>query len=112
MNRTRFFLRIFFLLLIVSILFYLNRKSGVNIDTIARFKLETVNKMRTDSLDNKDKFDLLVRETTKFSEKINEDSSHAQEAINILMGTVVIFIISELLFLSKGRRAFTGKNTS
>jgi hypothetical protein len=107
MKRTRFFTRIFFLLLVVSILFYLNRKSGVNLDTITRFKLETMNKMQADSLDTKHKFDLLVKETTKFNEKINEDSSHAQEVINFLIGLVIIFIISELFFLHKGRRTFT-----
>jgi hypothetical protein len=107
MKRTRFLTRIFFLLLIISVLFYLNRKSGVNLDTITRFKLETMNKMQADSLDTKHKFDLLVKETTKFNEKINEDSSHAQEAINFLIGLVIIFIISELFFLRKGSRTFT-----
>ena len=109
MKRVKYSLRGLLLLLTILLLVYMNRKSGVNLDTIARFKIEAFNKVQTDSLNNKDKVDMLVKETTKLSGQINEDSS-AREVIYYLIGIVGLFIASELVFFIMERKGIFNGN--
>jgi hypothetical protein len=99
MNRTKYILRGTLLILIVLLLIYLNGKTDDNIRRIAKFKLETFNKIKADSLDSEDKFDLLVNETTKFTERIAQDSPHIRDGVRYLIGVVVLLIVIELGFL-------------
>jgi hypothetical protein len=110
MNRTRYILRALFLFLVVSLLFYLNKRANLNLGAIAKFKYETLNKIQSDSLDSKDKLDVMIQETEKFNEQINEDSSRALNAIYSLIGVVTLFIVSELIFATIKKRAFVDKS--
>ena len=104
MNRTRNIFRGLFFLLAVLLLIHLNRKTDVNLGVIAKFKYETLNKIKSDTLGSKAKLDLLVQETTKLNEQISQDSSHAQDVLYYLMGVVALFIGSELIFSIKAKR--------
>ena len=105
MNRTKYILRGTLLLLIVLLLINLYRKTDDNIARIAKFKIETLNKIKTDSLDTEHKFDLLVNETTKFNKQFIEDSPHVKDGIRYLIGAVGLLIAVELgFFFKEGRR--------
>jgi len=105
MNRTKYILRGTLLLLIVLLLINLYRKTEDNIARLAKFKVETINKIKTDSLDTERKFDLLVNETTKFNKQFIEDSPHVKEGIRYLIGAVGLLIAAELgFFFKEGRR--------
>ena len=71
---------------------------------IAKFKFETFNKVRTDSLDTEHKFDLLVNETTKFNKQFIEDSPHVRDGFRYLFGAVGLLIAVELGFFITERR--------
>jgi hypothetical protein len=88
----------------------MNRKEGVNLGTIAKFKVETFNTINTDSLTNKDKVSVLVKETSKLSEQIDSDTSNMQEAIYGLVGIAFIFIVSEIIFFNMKKKASAYKN--
>ena len=83
MNRTKYILRGTLLLLIVFMLINLYRTTEDNLAGIAKFKFETLNKIRKDTLDTERKFDLLVHETTKFNKQFIEDSPHVREWISL-----------------------------
>ena len=95
MNRTKYIIRIIFVLLTVFLLIYLNKKTDNNTESIAEFKLKMIEKIRTDSLDSKSKVDLLINETTKFI----DDSSHVTKGIHYLMRLLGLWIVVELVFL-------------
>ena len=106
MNWAKYVIRGTLLLLIILLLVYLNRKTDNTFRRITKFKLETLNKIKTDSLDAKHKFDTLVSETTKFSRQISEDSPHVKESARYLIGVVGLLIALELgFFIAKRRRA-------
>ncbi|MEO8474845.1 MAG: hypothetical protein ABI477_21770 [Chryseolinea sp.] len=109
---TRHILRGIFVVLTIILLVYLNNKTGVNLKTVARFKVETFNKVQADSLDNKAKLRLLIDETTKFSGQIDTDTSHASAVITYLIDIVVLFIASEIIFviIEKRRSAHRNQN--
>jgi regulatory protein YycI of two-component signal transduction system YycFG len=102
MNRTKYIIRIIFVLLTVFLLIYLNRKTDNNTESIAEFKLKMIEKIRTDSLDSKNKLDLLVNETTKFV----DDSSHVREGIHYLMRMLGLWVVIELVFLLLEKRNY------
>ena len=104
MTRTKYILRATLLLLTISLLVNLFRKTDDHIGVIAKFKLETLDKIKADSLNAKHKFDLLVNETTKFSRQMDEDTPHIKEAVAYLIGIVVLFIAVELGFSIAERR--------
>ncbi len=105
MNRTKYILRGVLLLLVVLLLINLYRKTDSNLARIAKFKLDTFNNVKADSLDTEHKFDLLVDETTKFNKQLNEDSPQIREALRYLFGAVGLLIAAELgFFISKGKR--------
>lgn len=104
MNQAKYILRGALLFLIVLLLIYLNRKTDDTIGQIVRFKLETLNKIKNDSLDTERKLDLLVDETTKFSEQIIEDSPHVKEGVRYLIGVVGLLIAVELAFFIAKRK--------
>ena len=72
---------------------------------IAKFKLETLSKIKSDSLDTGHKLDLLVNETEKFSNQIDQDSPDIKEAIQYLIGIMVLFIVVEIGFYITERRS-------
>ena len=104
MNRTKYIIRGTLLLLIVLLLINLYRKTDSNIARIAKFKIDTFNKINTDSLDTEHKLDLLVNETTKFNKQLNEDTPHIKEAVRYLFGVVGLLIAAELGFYITKRR--------
>ena len=104
MNR-KYILRAILVLLTVLLFINVIRKTNDHMGRIAKFKLETFNKIKSDSLDTEHKLDLLVNETEKFSNQMDEDSPHIKEAIQYLIGIVVLFIAVEIIFsLSERRR--------
>lgn len=106
MNRIKYILRGTLLLLIVLMAINLYRKTEDNMSRIARFKLETLNKINTDSLDTKQKLDLLVSETTEFNKQFIDNSPRVKDGIRYLIGAVVLLIIVELsFFITERRRA-------
>jgi len=100
MNRARYIFRLILLLLIVLQLIYLNGKTDDNVETIAEFKLKTIEKLRTDSLDSRHKVDLLLDETTRFI----DNSSHVSEGIHHLMALLALLVLVELGFLIARKR--------
>jgi hypothetical protein len=100
MNKTRYIIRIVFIFLTVFLLVYLNRKTDDNTESIAEFKLNMIEKIRTDSLDTKHKLELLLNDTTKFI----DDSSHVRKGIHYLMRLLGLWVVIEgvFLFLKKG----------
>ena len=104
MNRPKYIIRGTLLLLIVLLLINLFRKTDSHMARIAKFKIETLNKIKTDSLDTERKLDLLVDETTKFNKRLNKDSPQINEALQYLIGVVGLLIASELVFFISKRR--------
>ncbi len=102
MNRTKYIFRAMFFLLAVLLLVDINRKTGDTVGTIAEFKFKMMEKIRTDSLDNKHKVDLLLKETTKFI----DNSSHVREGIHYLLGLLALWAAIELGFLILQRRNY------
>jgi len=104
MNRTKYIIRGTLLLLIVLMVINLYRKTDDNLASIAKFKVETLNKIKSDSLDTEQKFDLLVNETTKFNKQFIEDSPRVKDGLRYLMGVVGLLIAVELGFIITERR--------
>src|SRR5688572_17689128 len=104
MNRKKYILRGTLLLLIVLLLINLFRKTDSNMARIAKFKIETLNKIKTDSLDTERKLDLLVDETTKFNKQLNEDSPQINKALQYLIGVVGLLIAVEFFFFISKRK--------
>jgi hypothetical protein len=104
MNRAKYILRGILLLTIVLLLINLYRKTNNNLVRIAKFKLDTFNKIKSDSLNNTQKFDTLFNETTKFNKQLNEDSPQIRVAVRYLFGAVGLLIAAELGFFITRRR--------
>jgi hypothetical protein len=104
MNRIKYILRGTLLLLIVFLLIYLNGKTNDNIARIAKFKFDTFNKLKADSLDAEHKVDVLVDETQKFSEQISKDSPQIRDGMRYLITVVGILIAVEIVFFVAKRR--------
>jgi len=104
-NRIKYILRGTLLLLIVFMLINLYRTTEDNLARIAKFKFETLNKVRTDSLDTEHKFELLVNETSKFNKQFIEDSPRVRNGFRYLFGAVGLLIAVELgFYLTEKRR--------
>lgn len=104
MTRTRLIFRIIFCLLTVFLIVFINKKTNDNTETIVEFKLKMIDKLRTDSLDNKHKVDQLIEGTTKFI----EGSSHVRKGIHYLAGLLTLWGAIELGFLIIDRRNYGG----
>lgn len=100
MIRVRSTIRIVFLALAVLLLVNLNRKTNDKAGTIANFKYKMIEKLQTDSLNSKQKLDVLVNETTKFM----DDSAHVRNGIRYLMALLGLFVATELGFLLVQKR--------
>ena len=102
MNRVRSILRIVYLLVAVALLINLNRKTNDKAETIANFKYKMIEKLQTDSLNSKQKINLLVNETTKFM----DDSARVRNGIRYLMALLVLLGVTEVTFfiLQKSRK--------
>jgi hypothetical protein len=95
-------LRAVFFIATVVMLVHLNEKADNNTESIVEFKLKMIEKVRTDSLNNKQKADLLVKETTKFI----DNSSHVKKGFQNLIVLLIVWGLFEVvIFLSmtKGR---------
>jgi hypothetical protein len=95
MTRTRNIFRVVFILLAGILLIYINRKSNDNTMSIVEFKYKTFKKFEADSLDAKQKVELLVDETTKFI----DDSSRVRKGIHYLTLLFGFQIAAEFVFL-------------
>ncbi len=105
MNTAKYILRGILLLSIVSILIYLDGKTDDNFKRIAKFKLETLNKIKADSLDTKVKLDVLIKETTKFNEKVSDDSPSFKKGRRYLILVIALLVVAECAFyVAKARR--------
>ncbi len=104
MHRTKYILRASLLLLIVFLLINLYKKTDDNIAQIAKFKLETLSKIKTDSLDTERKLNVLIKETAKFNEQFIEKSPEVKGALSYLIGAVGLLISFELGFFIAERR--------
>jgi len=103
MNKAKYILRGTLLLLIILLLINLIRKTDDNLARIVKFKLETLGKIKNDSLDTKH-IKSLVNETTEFSKQIIDESPRVKEGIHYLIGAVVLLILAELGFFISERR--------
>jgi len=104
MNRTKHILRGTLLLLIVLLLINLYKKTEDNVVQIAKFKYDTFNKIKTDSLGTEHKLNLLVNESTKFNEQFFGNSPQLKNGIRYLIGAVALLIVIELGFFIRERR--------
>ena len=104
MNRTKYILRGTLLLLIVFMVINLYRKTDDSLASIAKFKIETLNKIKSNSLDAEQKFDLLVNETTEFNKQFIADSPRVKDGLRYLMGVVGLLIAFEIGFIITERR--------
>jgi hypothetical protein len=102
MKPIRYIIRAILLLWTILWLIYLNVKTNDNIELAAQYKYEIFDKLmgdtKMDSLNRKHNLTLLDAETTKFTSKILEDSSHIKEAILYLLITLAFFFAIELSF--------------
>jgi hypothetical protein len=101
---TKYIFRAVFLLITVFLIVYINTKTDNNAQTIAEFKYETLKKLKPDSLDARERFDLLLNETKKFSEQNADDSSHIRRGIRYLIATLTLLIIFEISLFALGKR--------
>jgi hypothetical protein len=99
MNKTRYIFRGGFFLLLIALLVYLNGKTENNIKRITKFKYDTFKKIKSDSLDTEGKLDVMVTETSKFTEQIMEESPSVRKGFHYIMGVIVLWVIFELGFL-------------
>jgi hypothetical protein len=106
MNRTRNIFRIAFLALAVILLVYINRKSNDNTLSVAEFKYKTYKKIETDSLDTKQKVDLLINDTSKFI----DDSTRVRNGVRYLTLLFVLQLIAEFVFLILSKKVSRNKN--
>jgi hypothetical protein len=100
MKKLKYILRGILLISTILLLVYLNKKTDDHTQTIAQFKYKMIEKIRTDSLDSKQKANLLLNETTKFI----DDSSHVKKGIRNLMSLLGIWFVIELVFLIQEKR--------
>lgn len=103
MNRARNIFRIAFLVLAIFLLGYINQTTTHGTLSVAEFKFNMYQKISKDSLDTKDKFDLLINETSKFV----DDSSRVRNGIHYLTGLFGLLIVVELVFLIRNKRTYT-----
>jgi hypothetical protein len=103
MNRVRYILRGITFLLIILLLINLNRKTEA-VERVVKFKLETLKKIKTDSLDTKQKLDAFIDETSRFNNEITEDFPYLKKNIRFLTGAVLLLIVVELAFFVKKKR--------
>jgi hypothetical protein len=102
MNRTRNIFRVVFIFLAVILLVYINRKSNDNAMSIVEFKYKTFKKIEADSLDAKQKVELLVNETTKFV----GDSARVRNGVHYLTLLFGLQITAEFVFLILSKKSF------
>ena len=107
MNKTLYIFRGASLLLIIVLLVYLNGKSENNLKRITKFKYDTFNKIKSDSLDTQRKLDVMVSDTSKFTEQIMEESPIVRRGLHYIMGVVVLWVIVELGFSIARKRTLS-----
>lgn len=104
MTRIRLIVRAVLLVAGVWLLVDLNRKTDDTLEEVVKFKLETLNKVKTDSLDTEHKLDLLVDETTKFSGDLLAKSPHLKNSVRYLIMLLVVVVLAELVFFIAEKR--------
>src|SRR5688572_6163986 len=103
MTRAKYSIRGTLLLILILLLINLNRKTDT-FERVARFKLETLNKVRTDSLQAGEKLDFVMDETTEFSEELVRESPGIRQRVLQLIGVASLLIIAELAFFIAKKR--------
>jgi hypothetical protein len=71
-----------------------NRKTNENTESVAEFKLKMLRQIQTDSLDSKQKAELVVDQTTKFV----DSSAHVRNGVRYLTLLFGVFIVTEVVF--------------
>jgi hypothetical protein len=105
MKKLRNIFRIIFFLTAVVLLVFLNTKANDNTKSVVEFKISMLQKLRADSLNSKQKAELLVGETAKYV----EDTSRVKTGLNYLTLLFAIVIIVECIFLILGK-TYTAQN--
>lgn len=100
MKWTRRVLRGTFLVLAIFLLVDINRKTDEQTQSIAEFKIKMFDKVRADSLNPKDKLDLLINETSRYV----DNSARVKNGISYLMRLLSLFLVTELLFIFLSKR--------
>jgi hypothetical protein len=95
MTKTRTIFRLVFIVLAIILLVNMTRKPNDNSESIPQFKFKMFQKIRTDSLDTRQKVNVLVNETTKFV----EGSSKTRKGIHLLALLFAVLIVNEFAFL-------------
>jgi hypothetical protein len=78
----------------IALVVNLNRKTNDKAGSIANFKYKMIQKLQTDSLNSKQKINLLVNETTKFM----DGSAHVRNGTRYLMVLLVLLVVTEVTF--------------
>jgi hypothetical protein len=102
MHRARNIFRLIFLLLAIYLLVYINQKTADHSLSVAEFKVKMYQKINTDSLNTKDKVDLLVNETSKFV----DESSRVRKGTQYLSALFGLLVVAELVFLIVIKRTY------
>jgi YbbR domain-containing protein len=99
MKKTKYIFRLIAFLLAAFLLVFINRKTHDTTESVAEFKIKMLQKIQTDSLDSKDKLDLVVSETTKFV----DGSSRVRLGTRYLTLLFVIVVVAEGVFFVLAR---------
>jgi len=103
MTRTRIVVRVIFLLLILSTFIFLLRNIDSNVINVAKFKVETFDKLKSDTLVTRQRIDLLLDATDQLDKKIAEDSSSFKSGVYSVIGILVLWLGAELAFAVSAR---------
>lgn len=96
----KYILRASFLIMIIYLIVQLNKKPDDRSQSIVEFKLKMLDKIQVDSLNSKQKIDLVIDDTRKFM----DESSQIKKSANLLMAILAIWVVTELAFFALGRR--------
>lgn len=108
MNRVKYILRTVFFVLAIGLIVHLNRKTDNNTESIVEFKLKIIEKVRADSLANQERVKLLIDETTKFV----DDSAHVKNGMRYLLGLLILWGATELVYIIFSKRTNSGSENS
>lgn len=94
----------------VWIVIYLKIKTDDNIELTAKFEFETLDKIKTDSLDIGLKFDVLNQEAAELNGRILNGSLLVREAITYLLVIIGLLIAIEVSFFIIEKRRISRNN--
>lgn len=100
MKTTKYILRASFLVMIIYLIVQLNKKPDDQSQSIVDFKLKMLEKIQVDSLNSRQKVNLVIDDTRKFM----EESTQTRKFANLLMAILGIWVVTELTFFAVRRR--------